>query len=111
MSTRAIDIGGTKFPIAAVDGDRMIRRESDSTDREGGRDWMLARIVGVAREWQRELKLDCCGVGFGGPVDFIGQRVFRSTHVGGWSAFPFRDQLERTLGLPSPLDNDSNLGA
>ena len=52
MNTLAIDIGGTKFSTAAFDGDRMIRRESDSTDREGGRDWMLARIVGIAREWQ-----------------------------------------------------------
>jgi glucokinase len=111
MNTLAIDIGGTKFSIAAFDGDRMIRRESDSTDREGGRDWMLARIVGVAREWRRELKLDCCSVGFGGPVDFIGQRVYRSTHVGGWSDFPLRDELERTLGLPSILDNDANVGA
>jgi glucokinase len=111
MNTLAIDIGGTKFSMAAFDGDRMIRRESDSTDREGGRDWMLSRIVGIAREWRRELKLDCCSVGFGGPVDFIGQRVYRSTHVGGWSDFPLRDELERTLGLPSILDNDANVGA
>ncbi len=68
MNTLAIDIGGTKFSIAAFDGDRMIRRKSDSTDREGGRDWMLARIVGIARDWQRELKFDSCGIGFGGPV-------------------------------------------
>ena len=90
MNTLAIDIGGTKFSIAAFDGDRMIRRKSDSTDREGGRDWMLARIVGIARDWQRELKFDSCGIGFGGPVDFEGQR---------------------TLGLPAIMDNDANVGA
>ena len=111
MNTLAIDIGGTKFSIAAFDGDRMIRRKSDSTDREGGRDWMLARIVGIANEWQRELKFDCCGIGFGGPVDFAGQRVFHSTHVGGWGDFPLRDELQCTLGLPAIMDNDANVGA
>ena len=111
MNTLAIDIGGTKFSTAAFDGDRMIRRKSDSTDREGGRDWMLARIVGIARDWQRELKFDSCGIGFGGPVDFEGQRVFHSTHVGGWGDFPLRDELQRTLGLPAIMDNDANVGA
>jgi len=111
MNTLAFDIGGTKFSIAAFDGDRLIRRESDSTDREGGRDWMLATIVGIARDWQRELKFDSCGIGFGGPVDFAGQRVFHSTHVGGWGDFPLRDELQRTLGLPAIMDNDANVGA
>ena len=41
MNTLAIDIGGTKFSIAAFEGDRLARRESRATDREGGRDWML----------------------------------------------------------------------
>src|SRR5256885_3999558 len=29
---------------------------------------------------QQEAEFGSCGVGFGGPVDFAGQRVFRSTH-------------------------------
>jgi len=57
------------------------------------------------------VELNCCGVGFGGPVNFAGQRVFRSTHVGGWSDFPLRDELARTLGLPVIMDNDANVGA
>ena len=31
----AIDIGGTKFTLAAFDGDRMVRRESRATDAAG----------------------------------------------------------------------------
>src|SRR5260370_13699545 len=111
MTTLAIEFGGHKFSIAELDGDRMIRRKSDSTDREGGRDWMLARIVGIANEWQRELKFDCCGIGFGGPVDFAGQRVFHSTHVGGWGDFPLRDARQCTLVLPAIMVNDANMGA
>ena len=70
MNTLAIDIGGTKFSMAVFEGDRMVRRQSESTDRAGGRDWMLAQITRIARGWQQEVKLDCCGVGFGGPVNF-----------------------------------------
>ena len=111
MKTLAIDIGGTKFSMAVFDGDRMIRRESKSTDREGGRDWMLAQILRIAREWRREADFAVCGVGFGGPVNFAEQRVFLSTHVGGWSGFPLRDELARSLGLPVIMDNDANAGA
>ena len=45
MSTLAIDIGGTKFSVAVFEGKRMVERESHSTDRAGGRDWMLAKIA------------------------------------------------------------------
>jgi len=111
MSTLSIDIGGTKFSMAVFDGDRIVRRESRATDREGGRDWMLDQIFTIAREWKREFSLDACGVGFGGPVDFANQRIYKSTHVGGWSHFPLRDELTRALGLPAIMDNDANVGA
>jgi glucokinase len=111
MNTLAIDIGGTKLSMAVFDEDRMIRRESKVTDREGGRDWMLAQIAQIAGQWQSEMQLDCCGAGFGGPVDFAAQRVYRSTHVGGWSDFPLRDELARSLGIPVIMDNDANVGA
>src|SRR2546422_11412779 len=111
MHTLAIDVGGTKFSMAVFDGGSMIRRESKETDREGGRDWMLAQILRIARDWRQGLALDCCGIGFGGPVDFAKQCVFRSTHVGGWSDFPLSGELSRALALPAIMDNDANVGA
>jgi glucokinase len=111
MNTLSIDIGGTKFSMAIFEQDRIVRRESRATDRAGGRDWMLSQIAEIARAWQRDVKLDSCGVGFGGPVDFANQRVFKSTHVGGWSDFPLRDELARTLEIPTIMDNDANAGA
>ena len=43
MNTLAIDIGGTKFTLALFEGSRLARRESRSTDRQGGRDWKIGR--------------------------------------------------------------------
>jgi glucokinase len=97
--------------MAVFDEGRMARRESQATDRAGGRGWMLGRIIEIARGWRREVRLETCGVGFGGPVDFINQRVFKSTHVGGWSDFPLRDALAAELGIPTIVDNDANVGA
>jgi glucokinase len=72
---------------------------------------MLSQIINAARAWRRNLTLERCGIGFGGPVDFARQRVFKSTHVGGWSDFPLRDELARALEIPTIMDNDANAGA
>jgi glucokinase len=111
MNTLAIDIGGTKFAMAVFDGDRMVRRELRRTDREGGKDWMLEQIVTIARQWQADLRFDRCGIGFGGPVNFAGQVVALSTHVGGWSNFPLTAFIREQLGVPTIMDNDANVGA
>ncbi len=111
MQTLAIDIGGSKFSIAAFDGERMALRESRATDRQGGREWMLGQIAEIVRTWRREIDFDACGIGFGGPVDFERQRVALSTHVGGWQDFALPEWVERTLGLKAVMDNDANVGA
>jgi glucokinase len=107
----AIDIGGTKFTMAVFEDGRMAKRESRSTDREGGRDWMLSQIRAIADGWKREAPLERCGIGFGGPVNFAARRVALSTHVGGWQDFALPEWVERELGLPAVMDNDANAGA
>jgi glucokinase len=111
MTTLAIDIGGTKFSVAAFEGERMTRRESRSTDKEGGRDWMLGQIEAVAREWMRDLRFERCGIGFGGPLNYRTQRIACSTHVGGWKDFLLSAYLQERLGVPVVMDNDANVGA
>ena len=107
MRTLAIDIGGTKFTVALFDGERMVERESRTTDRKGGRDWMLPRIAAIGARWQP----DRCGIGFGGPVDWPSQRVVQSTHVGGWNDFDLAGWARETFGIPCVMDNDANAGA
>src|SRR5579863_1987739 len=109
MNTLAIDIGGTKFSIAVFDHQKMVRRESRITDRDGGPRWMLSQILDIAHSW--DLPLAACGIGFGGPIHFAQQRVYQSTHVGGWSDFPLRDELSNALNVPTVMDNDANVGA
>ena len=65
-NTLAVDIGGTKFAVALFEGDKMIRRESRPTDREGARDWMLQQVVGIAL---LEGRCHAGGVAVGGGSD------------------------------------------
>lgn len=105
-----IDIGGTKFSLAAFDGPRIVRRESRATDAAGGREWMVAQIAEIVREWG-DLRFERCGIGFGGPVNFERQRVVFSTHVGGWSDFDLVSFVRDLTGATVVMDNDANVGA
>ena len=113
MHTLAIDIGGTKFTLAAFRGDDMIRRESRATDRVGGPMSMFAAIEEIYVRWKAdcELKIERCGLGFGGPVDFPTQTVTLSTHVEGWARYPLVDNVSRLVHAPVVMDNDANVGA
>lgn len=111
MNTLAIDIGGTKYSMAVFADNEMILRQTQPTDREGGRDWMLAQIVEQARSWQQQIEVERCGVGFGGPVHFAEQRIALSTHVSGWQNVRLSEFLRQQLDLPTIMDNDANVGA
>jgi glucokinase len=111
MSTLAIDVGGTKFSMAVFEGKRMVERESRATDREAGRDWMLANVAAVIQTLAARHRFDCCGIGFGGPVDFDRQRVVLSTHAPGWVDFDLPGHLTNLLGFVPVVDNDANAGA
>ncbi len=111
MTALAIDIGGTKFSICVFADGRMLVRETAATDREGGRDWMLAQIAAIGRRWQSEYAFRRVGIGFGGPVLFDRQRVALSTHVGGWSDFDLTDWAQDQFQVPAVMDNDANVGA
>lgn len=113
MKTLAIDIGGTKFSLAGFDTEKMVLRESHSTDREGGPEWLCSQIDTVLQQWSAESDFvaDRVGIGFGGPVDFDRQTITLSTHVSGWNSFPLLDRIERLTGVRPVVDNDANVGA
>jgi glucokinase len=113
MRTLAVDIGGTKFALAAFDGDDPVVKVTRSTDRRGGPAWMFDQIAEILHSWREThaFSADRCGIGFGGPVDFPTQTVTLSTHVEGWSQYPLVENIRRLAGAPVIMDNDANVGA
>ncbi len=111
MNTVAIDVGGTKLAVGLFEDERLALRVIRPTNRDGGREWMLTQIDEILSAWKRDFKIDFCGVGFGGPVDFASQQVYQSTHVGGWAGFALVDHLTAILHVPAIMDNDANAAA
>ena len=111
MSALAVDIGGTNYRLAIFENGRIVERISRSTDRAGGRDWMLSQMTEILSDWKARHAIQRCGVGFGGPVDFENQRVALSTHVSGWSGFDLPGYLREIIGFAPVMDNDANAGA
>jgi len=112
MKILAIDIGGTKFTVAAFEGGRMTRRESHATDRAGGRVKLLETLGPIVEKWHAAVGFERCGIGFGGPVIWKTQMVATSTHVGGWGDFDLPSWVSTLLGgAPVVMDNDANVGA
>lgn len=111
MAILAIDIGGTKFSVAVFEAGRIIARQTRSTSREGGRAWLVDQLAALAHSWRAEYRLEACGIGFGGPVDWREQRVVLSTHVGGWHGFDLPGFIQEAFGVRAVMDNDANAGA
>ena len=113
MKVLAIDIGGTKFTVAGFDEDRLILRESQPTDRAGGPASMFSQIEQIFRGWNKNngFKPEACGIGFGGPVDFVSQTVAMLTHIGGWAEYPLVGNIAELTQAPVVMDNDANVGA
>jgi glucokinase len=113
MTVLAIDIGGTHFRLALFDsaGQRLATSEGD-TSRSGGREWMLDQILDRSRTLldRSASPARACGISFGGPVDFLRQRV-TSVHSAGWRDFSFAEWVNANLNLPCLIDNDANAGA
>ncbi|MBI2505294.1 MAG: ROK family protein [Candidatus Latescibacteria bacterium] len=109
----AIDIGGTHYKLALVSAEGQIHRlHQGSTDRTGGAAWMIPRLLQEGRTLltQAPASVRACGIGFGGPVDFAGQRILSSTHVGGWNEICLPRIIEAELGLRAVVENDANAG-
>ena len=111
MKTLAIDIGGTKYTLAVFDGEKMIRREQRLTDPVAGGAGIMADMETLIADWRRDFTFNRCGIGFGGPVVFAGQRVALSTHVGGWDNVPLTQWVAERANAPAIMDNDANVGA
>lgn len=108
----AIDIGGTQFRLAVVNPDgKLIKVVRRSTDVDAGADWMIDQVLALSTNLCRRFDIASAGIGFGGPVDFVSQRVINSTHVAGWDDVNLPGIISRELNVRAVVDNDANAGA
>ena len=110
-----IEIGGTKLQlgIAPSDSDSgtLVTLERATIDRASGAEGILQQIKEIAPSLISIHRVRQIGIGFGGPVDGVHNRVITSHQVDGWDDFLLGDWCLRELGLPVAMGNDCNVAA
>ena len=113
--TVAIDLGGTRFRVAAVDhGGRIVARHSELTHAEEGRDSVLRRVLAAAERIIDRVgteRVAGIGIGVPGPVNPWVGLVLQTPNLPGWHEVPIKAILEAQLHQPVQVGNDANLAA
>ena len=108
-----IEIGGTKLQLGVGRGDgcELLALEQVQIDPTQGAAGILDHIQRAGRRLLKRHPATRIGIGFGGPVDVARGLVTKSHQIAGWDRMPLVDWCERTLGLPTRIDNDCNVAA
>jgi len=106
-----IEIGGTKIQlgVGTGSGTPLVALERCDVDRGAGADGIRGQISQIGKSLIVRHGIQRIAIGFGGPVDAARGRVIKSHQIDGWDGFPICEWCRRTLGLPTVLENDSNL--
>ena len=106
-----IEIGGTKLQlgVASGTGGPLMALERCNVDATCGADGIRQQIARTGKLLIDQHDIQRIGIGFGGPVDAARGRVIKSFQIDGWDGYPLRDWCQEALGLPTVLENDSNL--
>lgn len=106
-----IEIGGTKLQLGVGTGKGGVleARERTDVDKTKGAEGIRRQIVQIAPALIQNYGVQTIGIGFGGPVNATGGHTIRSFQIEGWNNFPLSEWSGKTLGLPTSIENDSNL--
>ncbi|MGD1017724.1 MAG: ROK family protein [Verrucomicrobiia bacterium] len=105
-----VEIGGTKLQAGVCDRrGRIAQLARVTVVRRGGARGILKQLDRMIAPLLDGHRVTAIGVGFGGPVDAPHGRVVRSYHINGWDGFALRRWFRRRFGLPTVIENDTNV--
>lgn len=110
----AVDIGGTKIAVAAVQEDGRIAAKAEwPTPAEQGPEGSVRRIAALLCEFGERAggMLAGAGVGCTGPVDPLTGIVGDVDLLPGWNGFPLAERLAGAAGLTVAVENDADAAA
>lgn len=106
-----IEIGGTKFQLAAAEAPGEIVHWQRITQETGVTASDIREQIATSLQLWGGIKWRAAGVGFGGPVDWRNGRVHCSHQIDGWDKVDFCTWLSALIGAPVAIDNDANVAA
>jgi glucokinase len=112
-----VDIGGTNVRAAVVTSQgEVIARATAREHAEKSPEVVIDTVISACRRVLAEggvhpKEVEAVALGFGGTVNGPEGIVLVSSNLPAWDHYPLRDHVAARLGIPTLLDNDTNLGA
>ncbi len=104
-----IDLGGTKCECVVLDGDEVLLRHRIPTERAGGYDHMIGQIAKLVAECAEKIGQRPAVIGMGTPGARDPQTsLMKNCNTTELNGKPFKEDLERKLGVPVLIANDAN---
>jgi glucokinase len=109
--TGAVDIGGTKIAVGAVDAQgRLLAKQEIATADHAGFISAMEGVVSTLAAIGQELKVEFCGIGIGctGPVDPIRGVVGDVAFLPGWKGCNPVEYLACAFDVDVAMENDAD---
>ncbi|MGL6527108.1 ROK family protein [Aeromonas hydrophila] len=104
-----IDLGGTKCECVVLGGDEVLLRHRIPTERAGGYDHMIGQIAKLVAECADKIGQRPTLIGMGTPGARDPQTgLMKNCNTTELNGKPFKEDLERRLGVPVLIANDAN---
>ncbi|MGL4890261.1 ROK family protein [Aeromonas veronii] len=104
-----IDLGGTKCECVVLDGDEVLLRHRIPTERAGGYEHMIGQIAKLVAECAEKIGQRPTVIGMGTPGARDPQTgLMKNCNTTELNGKPFKEDLERRLGVPVLIANDAN---
>ncbi|BCO15305.1 sugar kinase [Aeromonas hydrophila] len=104
-----IDLGGTKCECVVLDGDEVLLRHRIPTERAGGYDHVIGQIAKLVAECADKIGQRPTLIGMGTPGARDPQTgLMKNCNTTELNGKPFKEDLERRLGVPVLIANDAN---
>jgi glucokinase len=110
----AVDIGGTKIAVGAIDASgQVLAKEVCATEAAGGFDAAMQRVVSMMETVRARAGIELCGIGIGctGPVDPLSGEIGSVEFLAEWRGCNPVDRLARHFGLTVAMENDADAAA
>uniref|UniRef100_A0A7V3NV75 ROK family protein n=1 Tax=candidate division WOR-3 bacterium TaxID=2052148 RepID=A0A7V3NV75_UNCW3 len=102
----SFDIGGTNVKYGVVEDGKILERGSFPTDVDKGKDFLISRLVELAKE--KIDRIDGIGLAVAGLVDHEKGIVYEPPNLPGWNYVPIKEIIESKTEKPTFVLNDAN---
>jgi glucokinase len=110
----AVDIGGTKIAVGAIEASgKVLAKEVDATEAGGGFEAAMQRVAAMLEAVSARAGVQLCGIGIGctGPVNPLSGEIGSVEFLAEWRGCNPVVRLASHFGLTVAMENDADAAA